>query len=178
MGLPNWLTILRIFLVPLFVIFIGYNKPFYALIVFVVAGITDALDGFLARKLNQITYLGKILDPIADKTLLVTSFIFIYTSNFEVKFPFWYVVIVISRDVYLLAGAILIYFLKGGVKINPSLFGKATTFFQIMSIIVILIANIYFIPMYFVKITIYLSTLFTILSTINYTNEGIKQLMR
>ena len=132
----------------------------------------------LARKLNQITYLGKILDPIADKTLLITSFISIYTSSFEVKFPFWYVVIVISRDVYLLAGTVLIYFLKGGVKINPSLFGKATTFFQIVSIIVILIANIYLIPLHIVEITIYLSTLFTILSTINYTNEGIKQLMR
>jgi len=88
------------------------------------------------------------------------------------------VVIVISRDVYLLAGAGLIYFLKGGVKIKPSLFGKATTFFQIMSIVLILIANVYFIPMYVVEIAIYLSTLFTILSTINYTNEGVKQLMR
>ncbi len=150
----------------------------YALLVFILAGITDALDGFLARKLNQITYLGKILDPIADKALLITSFVFIYTSSLEVKFPFWYVVIVISRDIYLVAGAILIYFLKGGVKINPSLFGKLTTFFQIASIIVILVANILFIPMYLVNITIYLATLFTILSTINYTNEGIKQLMR
>ncbi|MDQ7055123.1 MAG: CDP-alcohol phosphatidyltransferase family protein [Persephonella sp.] len=66
-----------------------------------IAGLTDALDGFVARRFNQITTLGKILDPIADKALLISSFVFIYTSDLAVKFPYWYVVIVISRDIYI-----------------------------------------------------------------------------
>ncbi|WP_457641919.1 CDP-diacylglycerol--glycerol-3-phosphate 3-phosphatidyltransferase [Persephonella sp.] len=176
MGLANQLTILRIFLVPVFIIFIGYNKPLYALITFFIAGLTDALDGYIARKFNQVTTLGKILDPIADKTLLVSSFIFIYNSDMVIKFPFWYVVLVISRDIYILAGSTLIYFIKGGLDVSPSIFGKATTFFQILSVIVILVANITFIENIYVNSVIYAATVFTILSTITYTYEGIQKL--
>ncbi len=175
--IANWITIFRIFLIPIFIIFIGYNKPLYALFVFILAGLTDAIDGFLARKLNQITYLGRVLDPIADKALLISSFIFIYNSNLPVRFPYWYVVLVISRDIYLLVGAAVIYFLKGGVRIRPSIFGKLTTFFQILSVIIVLVANIWFIPYWVVKLSIYAATFFTVLSTITYTHDGISQLV-
>ncbi|WP_456400846.1 CDP-diacylglycerol--glycerol-3-phosphate 3-phosphatidyltransferase [Persephonella sp.] len=176
MGLANQLTIFRILLVPVFVIFIGYNKPLYALITFFIAGLTDALDGFIARKFNQVTTLGKILDPIADKTLLVCSFIFIYNSDMSVKFPFWYVVLVISRDIYILLGSGVIYFLKGNLEIKPSIFGKATTFFQILSVITVLVANIYPIDMIFVEGVIYTATVFTIFSAITYFQEGLQKL--
>ena len=175
-GIPNWLTIFRIFLVPVFIIFIGYNKPLYALLVFILAGLTDALDGYLARKLNQITNLGKILDPIADKALLVSAFIFIYNSNFEIKFPYWFVVLVISRDIYLVAGSALIYFFKGYVKIKPSIFGKITTFLQILSVIVVLCANIFYFPYEYVQYLLYITALFTVLSAIFYTRDGLLQL--
>ncbi|HHG74108.1 MAG TPA: CDP-diacylglycerol--glycerol-3-phosphate 3-phosphatidyltransferase [Persephonella sp.] len=176
MGLANQLTILRIFLIPIFVILIGYNKPLYALIVFIVAGLTDALDGFIARKFNQITTLGKILDPIADKALLVSGFIFIYSSDLPVKFPYWYVVIVISRDIYILLGSALIYFMKGYIDVRPSVFGKATTFFQILSVVAVLVANITYIPQDFVDWIIYTASFFTVLSTITYTYDGFQQI--
>ncbi len=176
MGLANQLTILRIFLVPVFIICLGYNKPLCALGVFALAGITDALDGYVARKLNQITTLGKILDPIADKALLVSSFVFIYNSDLTVKFPFWFVVLVISRDVYIVSGAALIYFLKGHVEIKPSIFGKATTFFQITTVVFVLLANIISIPQSVIYALIYITTFFTILSTITYTYEGVSQI--
>ncbi len=176
MNLANQITIFRIFLIPVFVILIGYNKPLYALIVFIIAGLTDALDGFVARRFNQITTLGKILDPIADKALLISSFVFISTSNLAVKFPYWYVVIVISRDIYILLGSALIYFLKGYLDVKPSVFGKATTFFQILSVITVLVANITLVPDLVVKGIIYTATFFTVLSTLTYTYDGIQQL--
>ena len=176
MGLANQLTILRIFLIPVFIILIGYNKPLYALAIFIIAGLTDALDGFIARKFNQITTLGKILDPIADKALLVSGFIFIYTSDLSVKFPYWYVVIVISRDIYILLGSALIYFMKGYLDVRPSVFGKATTFFQILSVVAVLIANITYISQNFVDWIIYTASFFTVLSTITYTYDGFQQI--
>jgi len=176
MNLANLLTIIRIFLIPVFIILIGYNKPLWALIVFAIAGLTDALDGYIARKFNQETLLGKILDPIADKSLLISSFIFIYNSDLKVKFPFWYVVIVISRDMFILLGSLVIYFIKGNLKIEPSIFGKATTFFQILSIITILLANIIPINKFIIDSVIYVSSIFTILSAITYLNTGLEQL--
>ncbi len=176
MGLANKITIFRIFLIPIFVIFIGYNKPLYALITFFIAGVSDALDGYIARKRNEITRLGKILDPIADKALLISAFVFIYTSDLTVKFPFWFVVIVISRDIYILFGSFLIQHIKGFLEVRPSVFGKATTFFQILSVITVLIANIIYIPQIYVMTTIYLATLFTIISAIGYTIDGLHQL--
>lgn len=161
---------------PIFIIFIGYDRPLYALIVFIIAGITDALDGYIARKFNMITNLGKILDPIADKTLLVSAYIFIYNSHLEIKFPYWLVVIVISRDIYLLAGAAFIYFFKGSVKVKPSFFGKATTFFQILSVIAVLLANIFIYPTYILDIIFYIAAGFTLLSAILYTRYGLNQL--
>ncbi|NPA57820.1 MAG: CDP-diacylglycerol--glycerol-3-phosphate 3-phosphatidyltransferase [Aquificae bacterium] len=176
MGLANQLTIFRIFLIPVFIILIGYNKPLHALVVFIIAGLTDALDGFIARRFNQITTLGKVLDPIADKALLVSSFVFIYTSDLQVKFPYWYVVIVISRDVYILLGSALIYLLKGYLDVKPSIFGKATTFFQILSVVVVLGANITHIPEVAVKGVIYTASFFTVLSTLTYTYDGLQHL--
>ncbi len=178
MGLANQITILRIFLIPVFIIFLGYNKPLYALITFIVAGITDALDGFVARKLNQITTLGKILDPIADKVLLISAFIFIYNSNLEIKFPYWFVVIVISRDIYIVMGSLIIYVLKGSLNVRPSIYGKLTTFFQILSVVITLLANITYIPLQFVYTVIYIATIFTLISALTYTYDGFKQLTK
>jgi cardiolipin synthase len=135
------------------------------------------LDGYIARKFNQITSLGKILDPIADKALLVSAFIFIYNSNLEIKFPFWLVVIVISRDIYLVIGSALIYFFKGHVKIKPSVFGKATTFFQILTVVFVLIANIFFISAVYLDYLFYITSFFIIISAIDYTYKGLAQIL-
>lgn len=179
MGLANKLTLLRIFLVPVFIIFIGYNKPLYALITFLIAGLTDALDGYIARKRNEVSYFGKIIDPIADKTLIISAFIFIYNSNFVVKFPFWFVVLVISRDIYILAGSFLIYLIRGSLEIKPSVFGKATTFLQIFTVLIVLTINIFpqIKELYFIyQIFLYLTTSFIIISLLHYSYEGFNQI--
>lgn len=178
MGLANKLTLLRIFLVPVFIILLGYNQPLYALIVFTVAGLTDAIDGYIARKRNEITLFGKIVDPIADKTLLLSAFIFIYNSSLSYKFPFWLVVLVISRDMYILLGSALIYLMKGHLKVNPSVFGKATTFFQIGTVIYTLTVNIderlYSKVVYDVLTGI--TVMMMVLSVLRYTYDGMSQL--
>ncbi|MGC8942053.1 MAG: CDP-alcohol phosphatidyltransferase family protein [Sulfurihydrogenibium sp.] len=177
-NVANILTLIRLILVPAFIIAIWYNKPLTALVLFTFAGLTDAVDGYIARKFNQVTLLGKILDPIADKTLLVSAFLFIFNSQLSIKFPFWFVVLVISRDVYILAGSVLIYLVKGSIKVNPTVFGKATTFFQITTVIYILLANInlnlYNDFVYYGLIGI--TFLFMVLSTMTYTYYGFKQL--
>lgn len=177
-NIANILTLTRLFLVPAFIIAIWYQKPLIALIIFTTAGLTDALDGYVARKFNQVSQFGKILDPIADKALLISAFVFIFNSQLQIKFPFWYVVLVISRDLYILAGSFIIYFIKGYLKVNPSIFGKATTFFQIATVIYTLLANI---NLNFYNEFIYdalLSTtfLFMILSSLTYTYDGFRQL--
>lgn len=178
MGLANKLTLLRIFLVPLFIILIGYNQPLYALIVFTVAGLTDAIDGYVARKRNEITLFGKVVDPIADKTLLLSAFIFIYNSGLTYKFPFWLIVLVISRDMYILFGSALIYLIKGHLKVSPSVFGKATTFLQITTVIYTLGINIQnsLYNHFFYDAVIGITVLMMVLSVLRYTYDGLSQL--
>ena len=101
MNIPNLITLLRIILVPVIVILLIQGSFFKALIVFIVAGLSDALDGFLARVLKQQTVLGAYLDPIADKALLVSSFVTLSVLHI---IPSWLVVIVISRDFIILLG--------------------------------------------------------------------------
>lgn len=178
MGLANRITLLRIFLVPIFIILLGYNQPLYALLVFTIAGLTDAVDGYVARKRNEITLFGKIVDPIADKTLLLSGFIFIYNSSLVYKFPFWLVVLVISRDMYIILGSALIYLIKGHLKVNPSVFGKATTFLQIGTVMYTLGINvnsfIYSQLIYdgLIGITVFMM----VISVLRYTYDGVSQL--
>lgn len=177
MNLPNLLTLLRIVLVPIFIAFLWYNMPLFALITFTFAGLTDAIDGYLARKYSQETQLGKILDPIADKTLLVSAFIFIFNSDLAVKFPFWFVLFAIARDIYILTGSFLIYLVKGKLKVNPSIFGKMTTFLQIFTVIYTLLVNI-FKDLYngvFYEAVLILTFTVMILSVLTYTYNGIRQ---
>jgi len=178
MNLPNFLTLLRIILVPVFITFLWYNMPLFALITFTIAGLTDAIDGYLARKYNQETQLGKILDPIADKTLLISAFVFIFNSDLSIKFPFWFILFAISRDIYILVGSFLIYLIKGSLKVKPSFFGKMTTFLQIFTVIYVLISNV-FTNLYnhlFYETALIITFIVMVLSVLTYTYDGIKQL--
>src|SRR5215210_1863625 len=110
--LPNLLTVIRMALIPVFVSLLVYQRFGWALFVFVVAGVTDGLDGLLARNLNQGSELGRILDPIADKLMLVTAFIFLSQRNIlppplprHFPIPFWVTAAVISRDIFIVVGA-------------------------------------------------------------------------
>ncbi|MBI1912199.1 MAG: CDP-diacylglycerol--glycerol-3-phosphate 3-phosphatidyltransferase [Deltaproteobacteria bacterium] len=132
LNVPNILTIFRILLVPVFLLLVLENQLFYATIVFAIAGITDGIDGFIARTYNQRTEFGAHMDPFADKLLLVTAYLSLTLKGF---LPIWLCVPVIVRDAVILTG---FFTLKGAGKkviISPSFFGKLTTALQITTVI-------------------------------------------
>ncbi|HMF54738.1 MAG TPA: CDP-alcohol phosphatidyltransferase family protein [Pyrinomonadaceae bacterium] len=144
---PNLLTMFRMGLIPVFVSLLFYQKFVWALAVFAIAGVTDGLDGLLARRFDQSSQLGRILDPIADKLLLVTSFIVLSLPAINPKplprhfpVPFWVTATVISRDVFIIVGAAAINMMTGFRGFRPSLPGKISTVVQIIAIAAILIA--------------------------------------
>ncbi|MBI3951674.1 MAG: CDP-alcohol phosphatidyltransferase family protein [Acidobacteria bacterium] len=140
--LANIVTVSRMILVPVFVSFIFYHQFTAALIVWVVAGVTDLLDGLLARMLNQTTSLGVILDPMADKLLLVTAFVVLSLPSYEFKpIPFWLTTVVISRDVFIVIGALMIFITTGFRRFRPSMPGKINTLVQLGVITAFLAAN-------------------------------------
>ncbi len=148
MNLANKISILRILLVPFFIWAIVYYSPehdylrFIALGIFGLAVLSDAMDGYLARVLKQRTALGTFLDPLADKLLLITAFISLSVVNSlpaSLRLPPWVPIIVVSRDVIILLGAMVIFLVSGGIEISPSPLGKVTTFFQMATIISVLL---------------------------------------
>jgi cardiolipin synthase (CMP-forming) len=125
---PNQITILRLAFLPLFLILILYEEYHWALLVLVVAALSDAIDGLLARGLHQKSALGAYLDPIADKLLLSSSFVVLAMAR---KIAWWLAILVLSRDVLMLVVAAVILLIQGYRPFPPSLLGKSTTFFEI-----------------------------------------------
>ena len=132
MGLANWLTLLRIVLIPVFVLLLVYRRPGVALVVFSLAALTDMLDGYVARRRGSQSRLGAFLDPTADKLLLTASFVTLTQLRI---LPAWITIVVISRDVILVVGALLIHMLGGRIHPRPTWAGKAATFFQILTVL-------------------------------------------
>ena len=144
---PNLLTVFRMVLIPVFASLLFYQRFLLALAVFVLAGVTDGLDGLLARRFNQKSQLGTILDPIADKLMLVTSFVVLSMRSVfpqplptHLPVPFWVTVAVISRDVFILVGAAAINIVTGFRGFRPSMLGKINTTVQIFAIAAIIFA--------------------------------------
>jgi cardiolipin synthase len=138
LNLPNFITLLRIGAIPIFLILLVDERYTEALIVFILAGITDSLDGLLARWLDARTTLGAFIDPLADKLLLVSSFVIL---AFLGDIPRWLAVLVIMRDVIILIGYSVLFFVTGhAIEVRPTLIGKASTFFQLLTVIMALVA--------------------------------------
>jgi len=135
-NIPNILTLLRILLTPLFVIFLLKHLYFFAMIVFTLAAISDGLDGFIARYLNQRTTLGAYLDPIADKLLLTAAYSSLAILNI---IPPWLAVVVISRDVLIAIGMFIFAMTNIRVEIKPSIVSKFTTAAQLLTIFLTLL---------------------------------------
>lgn len=133
MGLANWLTIVRILLIPVLVTCVVYNRVMLALVTFVVAGITDTMDGYIARTRGSKTRLGAFLDPLADKLLLTASFITL-TYKFPRVLPFWLTAVVLSRDLVLILVAVLIMLTGGQIHPAPTMLGKTSTVFQMVTV--------------------------------------------
>ena len=148
--IPNLLTMFRMVLIPIFVSLLFYQKFWWALAVFVTAGVTDGLDGLLARRFAMESQLGTILDPIADKLMLVTAFVVLSMRSVfptplpgHLPVPFWLTIAVISRDVFIIVGAAAINIMTGFRGFRPSLLGKVSTTVQIFAIATIIFAASY-----------------------------------
>jgi cardiolipin synthase (CMP-forming) len=144
---PNLLTVFRMVLIPVFVSLLFYQRFLLALAIFIVAGVTDGLDGLLARRFDQKSSLGTILDPIADKLMMVTSFVVLSMRSVfpqpipsHLPIPFWVTIAVISRDVFILVGAAAINIVTGFRGFRPSMLGKINTTVQIVAIGAIMLA--------------------------------------
>ena len=136
---PNQLTLLRMIFVPFIVIHLVDGRYLWALIVFVVAGFSDGLDGLLARTLHQQTLLGQYLDPIADKLLLSASY---FELALHGKITWWLAILVLGRDALLLIASAVIIVTVGYMSLPPSIYGKATTFFEILMVFLVLVLAI------------------------------------
>lgn len=164
---PNQLTFLRLGFLPFFIISIHYRRYGIALVILIVAGLTDGLDGILARTLNQKTALGAYLDPIADKLLLSSSFVVLALNR---KISWWLATLVLSRDVLLLTAAAVILVVIGYRPFPPSVYGKATTALQILLVFaVVLLAVTDWRWLLALRIVIgYLVATFTVFSGFHY----------
>jgi len=137
LNIPNVLTLLRLIAVPVFAVLLLGGRNVEALIVFVAAGVTDALDGAIARLTNTKTVLGSYLDPTADKLLLLTGFLALGAAG---RVPTWLVAIVASRDMIVVLGYILLFVMTSEpMEIRPSIFGKLATFLQLSSVTLVLL---------------------------------------
>ncbi len=148
LTIPNLLSFLRMGLIPVFASLLYYAKYEWALSIFFIAGISDGIDGFVARRFNQSSSLGTILDPIADKLLMTTAFILLTLphilpeSNKHFPVPFWMTAAVIGRDVVIIVVAMAIFVMTGFRGFKPSWLGKLSTTVQLLAVGIVLIATI------------------------------------
>ena len=171
MNLPNYITLTRIILIPFFINLMIYGYYGAALTVFVVACVTDALDGMIARLTKSQTELGAFLDPMADKLLIVSAFLTLVLLR---MLPVWLVIIVVSRDVILVLGSVVIYFIGRDFKARPSIIGKAATVLQLVVVTLALALNNDGTTGGFIPILHWTTAVFTIASGVQYVVRGIK----
>jgi len=190
MTTANKITIVRILMIPVFVtlaIYYGQSiqrgeplawQRFAAIIVFLLAAASDGLDGYVARRYNQRSSLGVILDPIADKGLLLSGIITLSISNWSEsdpqygRFPAWFPVLVITRDAVLVVGSGILHLLNGKVRVKPSWTGKVATVCQMCAIAWVML-QLRFLPLPFV---VMVAGFFTLVSGIIYVMDGVRQL--
>jgi cardiolipin synthase len=175
MSLPNALTLIRILLIPLFVIFLISKSFQNALITFVIAGITDGLDGFIARIWHQRTELGSYLDPIADKLLLASAFVTLAILRI---IPSWLTVIVMSRDILIVLGFWVLTMTNHKPTLKPRYTSKITTVFQILTVTWALLSVLQWRVEFLFPIFLRLTAFFTILSGVHYIYIGNKLLTK
>src|ERR1700677_4371470 len=198
MTTANKITITRILMIPLFVMMalyygrsIQHGHPhdwqrFLTIFIFLVAAASDGIDGYVARRYNQKSRLGAILDPIADKGLLLAAIITLSVSNWPYEFPVWFAVLVVARDTVILTGAVVMHYLTGHVVVKPSWTGKNAKAMQLVAIACMLLQLHLFeintticgdnIKIDFLDFPVALAGLFTLVSGINYVMNGIRQL--
>jgi cardiolipin synthase len=170
LTLANQLTLLRIILIPAFVLLVIYGELGAALLVFVIAGVTDALDGLIARMAGQGTSLGAWLDPMADKLLLVSAFVVLTIPTIPMvnHLPLWLTVSVISRDIVIVGVVAIVNLAVGPRTFRPSLLGKAATAAFIVTSVVVMYFNYRGRTSVLVDLWIWLSLALTLASAADY----------
>jgi len=190
MTTANKITIVRILMIPVFVtmaIYYGQSiergaplewQRFTAIVIFLVAAASDGLDGYVARRYKQRSTLGAILDPIADKGLLLSAIITLSISNWSDidpdygRFPAWFPVLVITRDAVILVGAGVLHLLNGKVHVKPRWPGKVATVLQMAAIAWVML-QLHFLPLLYIVIA---AGVFTFISGVVYVMDGVRQL--
>jgi len=198
MTTANKITIGRILMIPLFVMMAIYYgrgvqhghpqewQRWCAIGIFVLAAASDGVDGYIARRYNQKSQLGVILDPLADKGLLLSGIITLSVSNWAYEFPVWFPVLVVARDIVIVGGALALHFLNGAVQVKPSWTGKSATAVQMVAIALCMLqynpfkGQIAFgsvsIEYSFLDIPVWIAGFFTLVSGFGYVVGGIAQL--
>jgi len=169
-NLPNFLTLMRIFLIPVFAIFLLIRIPYgdyIAASIFIIAALTDSLDGYLARKWKQVTKLGIILDPIADKLLITAALIILVELN---QIPGWIAIVIIGRE-FAVSG-LRSFKAQEGIIIPASKLGKIKTISQIIAVVLIILKDVYlsFVSLPIGEWAMYAAVIITILSGLQYFN--------
>ncbi len=170
LTVANQLTLLRMLLIPALVILVLYGMNGWALVVFIIAGVTDALDGVLARWWGQPTSLGALLDPMADKLLLISTFVVLTLPDLDLpnRFPIWLTVLVISRDVIIVVTVAIANFAIGRRTFPPTMLGKLATLIYILAVALTLLFNWLGHPSVVVDAAIYGVLAITLVSGLHY----------
>jgi cardiolipin synthase len=170
--LPNILTVIRIILVIPFAFYMSQQRYELALWVLLVAGISDGLDGFLARRFGWRTQFGSIADPVADKILLITTFLALGLTG---NMPWWVVAVVVLRDVYIFIGAIAYWFMVGRYQGSPTLISKACTFFMIVLGLLALCNQVWpLAPAVLLMLLSWVVVALSLISLVQYTVLGVR----
>jgi cardiolipin synthase len=169
--IPNLITLTRILLTPLFIIFLIQGRYSQALIIFVLAGVSDLADGIIARNWQQKSRLGAYLDPLADKLLMSASFV---TLSISLLIPSWLTVVVISRDVILGLGSLILKLADYPLVIKPSLAGKWTTTLQLITVGLVLLGKLLPLPYGILVVFFYLTGALTVISGSQYILRGLR----
>jgi cardiolipin synthase len=172
LTIPNLITLFRIILTPLFIIFLIQGNYRKALVVFVLAGVSDMADGLIARTWQQKSRLGSYLDPLADKLLMAASFV---TLSIYHQIPSWLTVVVLSRDVVLAMGVVIFRLADIPLVVRPSLAGKWTTTFQLITVGFVLLSKIWAFPPLVLPVFFWATGALTTISGLQYFYRGIKQ---
>lgn len=173
LNLANCLTLFRIVTIPIFLEFLAYQFYWEALLVFAIGGFTDFLDGFVARRMNQQTALGAYLDPVADKLLVITSFIMLGSIG---GIPIWLTVIVVARDILIVLGYGIIYLLvEERLQVRPTQVGKWSTTLQLLTLAVALLMlhDPRLLSEYVLEFLVWASASATVVSGLQYLYRGL-----
>lgn len=171
LTIPNLITLARILLTPLFIIFLIQGRYRQALVVFLLAGLSDLADGLVARVWQQKSPLGAYLDPLADKLLMSSSFVALSVAK---VIPAWLPVVVLSRDLTIAIGVVLFRLADLPLNISPTRLGKWTTTFQIFTILLVLIGKIWPLPRLLFPSLFWLTGALTVFSGVHYVFRGLR----